>query len=251
MEVGFIGSGNMASALARGWGEPVRATDNGSGRAAALVEELGGEVMSSNAELADGCDLVILCHKPYQLDAVASEIAGRVQIVVSVLGGVSIAQLQAAFPNAQVFRMMPNTPVEVGRGVTCYCQAPGVDRETERAVLERFLALGTVVTLEEGLMAVAMGMMSVAPAYWALMAEAHIDAGVRAGLPAPVAAELAVEAIAGTAELLRARGFDTLAVRREVTSPGGSTARGLAALERAGIRAAFYDALDAVIDPTR
>jgi len=251
MEVGFIGSGNMARALARGWGEPVRATDGGSGRAAQLVAELGGEVMGSNAELAEACDLVILCHKPRQLDVVAREIAGRTPIIASVLGATSVETLQAAFPATQVFRLMPNTPVEVGRGVICYSPAPDVDPETERAVLDRFLRLGTVVTLDESRMEAATGIMGVAPAYWALMAEAHIDAGVKAGLPAPLAAELAVEALAGTAELLRRRGFDTLAVRREVTSPGGSTARGLAALERAGIRAAFLDALDAVIDPTR
>ena len=133
----------------------------------------------------------------------------------------------------------------------CYSPASGVDPETERVVLDRFLRLGTVVTLDESRMEAATGIMGVAPAYWALMVEAHIDAGVKAGLPAPLAAELAVEAVAGTAELLRRRGFDTLAVRREVTSPGGSTARGLAALERAGIRAAFLDALDAVIGPSR
>jgi pyrroline-5-carboxylate reductase len=81
----------------------------------------------------------------------------------------------------------------------------------------------------------------------ALVAEAQIDAGVRRGLPADRAAELVVQTMAGTAALLRARGMDTLAVRREVTSPGGSTARGLAALEHGGLRTAFHDAMDAVL----
>ena len=92
-----------------------------------------------------------------------------------------------------------------------------------------------------------MGLMTNAPAYVALLAEAQVDAGVRHGLPPDKAAEMVVQTFAGTAALLRARGNDTLAVRREVTSPGGSTARGLAALERAGVRAAFQDALDAVL----
>jgi pyrroline-5-carboxylate reductase len=90
--------------------------------------------------------------------------------------------------------------------------------------------------------------MSCSPAYVALVAEAQIDAGVRHGVPAAQGAELVVQTLAGTAELLRRRDNDTQAVRREVTSPGGLTARGLAVLEHAGLRAAFSDALDAVLE---
>jgi pyrroline-5-carboxylate reductase len=89
--------------------------------------------------------------------------------------------------------------------------------------------------------------MSCAPAYVALVAEAQVDAGVRAGLPADIAGELVAASIGGTAALLQARGMDTLAVRRSVTSPGGMTARGVAALERGGVRAAFDDAMQAVV----
>jgi pyrroline-5-carboxylate reductase len=89
--------------------------------------------------------------------------------------------------------------------------------------------------------------MSVGPAYQALLAEAQVDAAVRRGLSAPLAQQLVVETMAGTAELLEARDYDTLAVRREVTSPGGTTARGLAALERGGVRSAFQAAMDAVL----
>jgi pyrroline-5-carboxylate reductase len=96
-------------------------------------------------------------------------------------------------------------------------------------------------------MAPATAVIGVGPAYQALLTEAQVDAAVRHGLPAPVAGQLVVETMAGTAGLLTARGFDTLSVRREVTSPAGGTARGLAALERAGVRAAFADAMDAVV----
>ena len=85
MQVGFIGSGNMARALARGWGEPVLCTDAGSGRAAALAEELGGEALASNRELAERADVVILAHKPAQLAEVAWEAAGGAKAVVSLL----------------------------------------------------------------------------------------------------------------------------------------------------------------------
>ena len=101
--------------------------------------------------------------------------------------------------------------------------------------------------LPDELLDVAMGLMSCAPAYVALIAEAQVDAGIRRGIPAALGAQLVVQTLAGTAELLRRRGNDTQAVRREVASPGGVTARGLQALERAGVRGAFSDALDAVL----
>ena len=106
------------------------------------------------------------------------------------------------------------------------------------------------MVLDDALVDVAMGLMSCAPAYVALVAEAQVDAGVRRGIPAAQGAELVVQTLAGTAELLRRRGYDTLAVRREVASPGGHRPRaGLDALERGGLRAAFSDALDAVLRP--
>ncbi|MFA9273197.1 MAG: pyrroline-5-carboxylate reductase family protein, partial [Baekduiaceae bacterium] len=120
-----------------------------------------------------------------------------------------------------------------------------------RAVVELVEELGTAVRLPEAQIDVGMGLMSNAPAYMALVAEAQIDAGVRAGLPVHVAQELVVRTMGGTAALLAHKDFDTLAVRREVTSPGGSTARGLDALERAGLRTAFSDALDAVLQKDR
>ncbi|MGI8511882.1 MAG: pyrroline-5-carboxylate reductase [Solirubrobacteraceae bacterium] len=249
MVVGLIGSGNVARALARGWAEPILCTDSGSGRAAALAEELGGEALSSNAEVAERADLVVLCHKPHQLRAVAGEIAGTAKAVASILGATSISDLEAAYPGTPVFRLMPNTPVEVRQGVVCYAPAPDVDPEAEREMLELFGRVATVVELPEERMDVATSVMGVGPAYLALVVEAQVDAAVKRGLPAGQAAALAVSTMSGTAALLAARGHDTLTVRREVTSPGGSTARGLAALESAGLRAAFADALDAVLTP--
>ena len=247
MQVGLIGAGNMASALARGWGDPVLVTDALPDRARALAAELGGEALDSNAELAARADAVILCHKPAQLEAVAGELGGQARAVVSILGGTPLQRLRTAYPGTPVVRMVPSVPVEVRQGVTCHARDPEADSGLEAQVLDLFRRVGPVVTVDEAQMDAAMGLMSCAPAYVALVAEAQIDAGVRAGLPADVAAELVVETLGGTAALLRTRDMDTLAVRRSVTSPGGSTARGLAALERHGIRAAFDDALQAVI----
>jgi len=234
----------MAGALARGWGDPVLCSDSGSGRAKALVDELGGEALT-NVEVAERADLVVLCHKPRQLGAVASEIARHTKAVASVLGGVYTDALATHY-GPSVFALMPNTPVAVRRGTICYAPGPDADPQLEADVVALFARLGTVLKLPEPLIEVASAVMGVGPAYQALLAEAQVDAAVRHGLAAPLAAQLVVETMAGTAALLAARDYDTLAVRREVTSPGGSTARGLAALERAGVRSAFNDAIDAV-----
>ena len=247
MQVGFIGAGNMARALARGWGEPVLCTDSGSGRAQALADELGGEALASNRELAERADLVILAHKPAQLAGIARQAAGA-KAVVSLLARTKLADVRAAYPGVPAFRVMPNTPVELGRGAIAIAQ-PDAETDTglHSRVRDRFERVGTVVEIPEPLMGVAGACSGVGPAYWALLVEAQVDAAVRRGLPAALASTLVLETMAGSAELLRARQGDTFGVRREVTSPGGTTAQGLAALERGGVRAAFASAMDDVV----
>lgn len=249
MNIGLIGCGNMARALARGWGRPVLCADPIGGRAQALVEELGGEALADNAEVAARADLVVLCHKPAQLGAVAGEIAQEAKAVASILAATPLAKLHAAYPDRPVYRFIPSLPVEVRQGAVVQAADAPQDAQRDAQVRELFAQLGTLVVLDDGLVDVAMGLMSCAPAYVALVAEAQIDAGVRRGIPAAQGAQLVVQTLAGTAELLRRRGNDTMAVRREVSSPGGLTARGLDALERGGVRAAFSDALDAVLEP--
>src|SRR3954447_945808 len=248
MQVGIIGAGNMARGIARGWARPILATDPLEGRAQALVDELGGEALPTNVAVAQRADVVVLCHKPAQLGSVAAEIGEHAKAVASILGGVPLADLKAAYPNRAVYRFLPSTPVELREGVVVRATDGHQDARLDQDVPALFAELGLLVDVDDGLVDVAMGLMSNAPAYVALLAEAQVDAGVREGLPPDKGAEMVVQTFAGTAALLRARGNDTLAVRREVTSPGGSTARGLAALERAGVRAAFHDALDAVLE---
>ena len=247
MKLGFIGAGNMATALARGWGDPVFVHDAYRPRAEALVEELGGEVFDSNAELAERCDAVLLAHKPAGLERVAAEIGGRAKGVISILGGVQVAALRGAYGATPVVRMIPSVPVEVRKGVTCHARDADADEQLEAQATALFERVGLVVTVDEAQMGVATGLMSCAPAFVALVAEAQVDSGVRAGLPADVASELVAANLAGTAALLQARDMDTLTVRRMVTSPGGITARGLAALEHGGVRAAFDDAMQATV----
>jgi pyrroline-5-carboxylate reductase len=247
MQIGLIGAGNMASALARGWRDPVLVSDVDHGRAQALAAELGGEALASNAYVADRADAVILCHKPAQLNEVAEDIRPRVKAVISILGGTPLADLEAAYPDLPVYRFMPNIPAETGQGVFCYAPGTYAADGPEQDVLELFGRIGTVVKLPEHLIDPAMALMSCGPAFYALAVEALVDAGVRHGLTPDDAGRLAVEAMAGTAAVLRDNGDDTQGLRRRVTSPGGSTARGLAALERGGLRAAFSGAVDAVV----
>src|ERR1700730_5421727 len=243
MVIGFAGAGNMARAWALGWEEAGLFTDGGSGRAAALAAEVGGEAVATNRELGARSDLLVLAHKPAQLEAVAKEI-GAAPLVLSLLGGVTVAALQGAYPKARVVRAMPNTAVEVRRGVTCICGA------TVPEVEERLGRVGSVRRLAARLMDAATAVSGVAPAYVALIAEAWIDAAVGQGIPAAQAAELVADSLAGSAALLLAHHMDTLEVRRAVTSPGGMTARGLRALEQAGLRSAFSDAAAAVVNRT-
>jgi len=248
MQLGLIGAGNMATALARGWGDPVLVHDAYRPRAEDLVAELGGEVVDSNAELAQRADVLLLAHKPAGLERVAREVGGAAQGVISILGGVSLAALRGAYGQTPVVRMIPSVPVEVKQGVTCHARDPEADAELNAQAVALFERVGLVVDLDEGQFEIATGLMSCAPAYVALVAEAQVDAGVRAGMPADVAGELVAASIGGSAALLQARGMDTLAVRRMVTSPGGITARGIAALEHGGVRAAFDDAMQAVVN---
>ena len=251
MRIGLIGAGNMASALARGWGEPVLVHDVDPIRAEKLAETVGGEVAESNVALAEQAEAVVLCHKPAQLEQVAEEIGGAAKAVVSILGGTPIGTVERAYPGKPVYRFMPNIPAEVGRGVFCYASGAHAAEGPEEEILDRFGQIGTVVRLPESLIDAATALMGCGPAFFALVAEALVDAGVRHGLQPDQAALMAVETMAGTAEVLREHELDTAALRRRVTSPGGSTARGLAALEEGGVRAAFSDAVDAVVGGAR
>jgi pyrroline-5-carboxylate reductase len=251
MKIGFIGAGNMASALARGLGEPALVSDLDRSRAEALAAAIGGEAVESNARAAAGSDAVILCHKPAQLAGVADEIRHEAGAVISILGGTPVAAVEDAYPDRPVYRFMPSIPVEVRQGVVCYAPGTRAADGPESEVRDLFGRLGTLIELPEGLIDAATAVMGCGPAFYSLVIEALVDAGVAHGLAPDLAATMAVESMAGTATVLRASGNDTRALRRRVTSPGGMTARGLAALERGGVRAAFEDAVAAVAEGSR
>jgi len=235
----------MAAAMARGLRDDVDGllfTDSGSGRAAELAEEVGGEAVETNRELAERADVVVLAVKPAKLAEAAAEMQGA-KTVVSLLGATSLEKVREAFPASEVVRVMPNLGVEVRRGVLCVAGA--ADAEL-RALLE---GLGHLVELPDSRFDAATAVMGCAPAYLALAVEAIAEAGAADGLAPELAHELVVETAAGTAELLRER--DPAEVRRAVASPGGSTEAGLEALDREGAREAFAAAVRASLERMR
>lgn len=218
-------------------------TDSGSGRAQALAERVGGTACKDNLSLAQRADVVVLCHKPQQLRDVAAEIGSEARVVISTLARVTLAELQAAYPHAAIARTMPSIAAELGKGITVV--ANGGDAQKQAVAL--FGRVGEVLELDEDQLEAATAIAGVGPAYVALMVEAWSEAGIRSGLSQQHATAMAVASVSGGAALIAARDNDAAAVREAVSSPGGVTLKGLAALERGGLRQAFADAAEAVI----
>jgi pyrroline-5-carboxylate reductase len=245
MIIGFCGSGNMAAAIARGWagnGDRLLFADVDAGKARKLAGELGGEAVDSNAELAERADVVVLAVKPGALEEAAGELSGA-GAVISILGATPLEKVEASFREAEVGRIMPNLAVEVGEGVLC------ISGKFSPEVRGKLDALGHVVELPDSQFDLATALMGCSPAYFALVAEALVSAGVEAGLEEELAEKLVVEAAGGTGALLRVRRPAELRVA--VTSPGGSTEAGLDALEREGAREAFGAAVRASLERMR
>jgi len=248
MRIGFIGAGSMASALARGLGEPALVCDPQADRAAALAGEIGGQALDSNAELAERSDLVILCHKPAQLEEVAEQVGGAARAVASIVAATPVAQLEAAYAGVPVYRFIPNIPVEVGRGVFCFTPGTLAAEGPQDELLELFGRCGVIVGLDEPLIEPAMALMSCGPAFLALVVDALGDAGARHGLEPAQARRLVAETMGGTAAYLAANDFDAAQLRRRVATPGGLTEKGLGVLEEMGLRRSFDAAVDLVVE---
>ena len=252
MKLGLIGAGNMASALARGIGEPVLVYDIDGAKARALAEELGGDAVGSNAELAERADAIVLCHKPKQLDEVAAEVGSRARVVISILAATTTEQLSTAYPGASIYRFIPNMNAEVRRGVLCYVPGSRADQGPEDEILALMSRAGAVIRLvDEPLIEPAMALMSCGPAFMALVAESFADAGVAHGLDPDDAVRMVVETMGGTADYLARHDYDGPALRERVATPGGTTEKGLISLEDNGLRDVCRAAVDTVVEATR
>jgi pyrroline-5-carboxylate reductase len=251
MKLGLIGAGNMASALARGIGEPALVYDVDGDKARALAEQLGGEAVASNAELAERADAIVLCHKPKQLAEVAEE-AGQAKVVISILAATPTDRLAQVYPGASIYRFIPNMPTEVRRGVLCYVPGPRAEDGPEDEILELMGRTGAVIRLDdEPLIEPAMALMSCGPAFMALVAETFAEAGAAHGLDPDDAMRMVVETMGGTADYLAQHDYDGPALRARVATPGGTTERGLITLEERGLRDVTRAAVDAVVEATR
>ena len=244
--LGFLGAGAMAEAMLRGLagtGPRLLASDPDPGRRA-KVAELGVNVLADNRAVAGEAQLAVLAVKPQVAPDVLAEIGPVMrpgQVLLSIVAGLPRAAIASFLPaGVGIIRAMPNAPALIGAGVTGVSLGDEPGREDlARTVLA---PLGRVVFVPERLLDAVTGLSGSGPAYVALFAEALIEAGVKLGLARPVAAELAVQTMLGSARLL-AGGETPAALRERVTSPGGTTACGLFALERGGLRAAIIEAV--------
>ena len=252
--LGFIGGGNMASALVKGLihsGFPapqIIVSDVDAERLKALAEKHGVRTTANNAELVKDADVVVLSVKPQVIDRVLTAIGKDVradQLVVSVAAGVPISAMEARFPSGtRVVRTMPNTPATVDAGATAIAagsSATGADLAIARAM---FSAVGRVVTLDESLLDAVTGLSGSGPAYVMVMIEALADGGVKVGLHRDTALLLAAQTVYGSAKLLLETGEHPGRLKDMVTSPGGTAIAGLHTLESGGLRRTLIDAVE-------
>jgi pyrroline-5-carboxylate reductase len=255
-KVGIIGAGKIGGSLL------VRLAESGDFDLAVSdihpeqlepYEKYGIYTTSSNRELAEGSEIVVVAVKPWDVAQVLSEISpaieGTDRAITSVAAGVSIARITEKLPpGTPVLRVMPNVCASVGLGsAVVTANEPG--RAMLPTIIDIFRHVGDVMELPERLFDAATALHGSGPAYVALFADALIQAGVREGIPRDVARRLVVETIAGTAVLLKDRSAHQ--VRDEVMTPGGTTAAAFVAMEKAGFVAAVYDGVNAATERAR
>ena len=222
-------------------GEPVEV------RRESLKNDLGVEVTASNSEAIAGADIVVLSVKPQQLDAVAEDLNGVLtaeQTVLSIMAGVKMHSIGLKLNHTKLIRVMPNTPAQIRKGISAWMASDDVDQSTLDFVASMLRAIGDELKFDdEKSIDIATALSGSGPGYVFVFIEALADAGVELGLPVHVARHLASQTVLGSAALQRESGKHPAELRNMVTSPGGTTAAGLAALEIGGFRAAVAEAV--------
>jgi pyrroline-5-carboxylate reductase len=251
---GFIGSGKMATALVKGMIRaglaPVDAicASDPLANARALFET-GIAVFDSNMPVAERSDVLILAVKPQNMRQVLEQLRPSLTnapLVISVAAGITITSiLDGLGTKIRVVRVMPNTPALVGKGASAFALGPGCRAEDEALVRSFLGSVGNAVCVTESLLDAVTGLSGSGPAFVYLMIEALSDGGVRVGLPRDVATLLAAQTLLGAATMVLETGLHPGLLKDQVASPGGTTIAGLHALERAGVRGALIDAVEA------
>ncbi len=260
IKFGIIGGGVMGEALLSRLiaqkiylPDEVMVSDPQLQRQRILAEKYGVQVTGDNRTVAVVAEVLFLAIKPQMFDTVAPELTDRFtrqsdhhdSVIISILAGVTLQKLEAAFPGQSVIRAMPNTPATVGAGMTAIAIGRNVKNPDLELAHRLFQSVGEVVEVPETLMDAVTGLSGSGPGYVAILIEALADGGVYAGLPRPIAAQLALQTVLGTAQLLQASGIHPAELKDRVTSPGGTTIAGIAQLERSGFRSAVIEAVKA------
>ena len=250
---GFVGAGQMATALIRGMirdgtaPELISASDPSPQARARLLGESGVPTFDNNFEVIRASDVVVLAVKPQLMAGVLAEISPQItseHLVVSVAAGVTLATLAEGLgPGRRIARAMPNTPALVGEGAAAYCLGPDA-REPDAAIVAGCLeAVGKAFRVSETLLDAVTGLSGSGPAFVYLVIEAMADGGVLAGLPRELAQTLAAQTVLGAARMVLETGEHPGVLKDRVTSPAGTTIAGIHALERGGLRATLMDAV--------
>ena len=248
---GRIGEALIAGLLSSGWRDPgeIAASCRREERAAELLDRHGVEASLSNARA------VSVAVKPQDIDALLGEIGGLIaseQTVLTIAAAIPTSYIEARIaPNVPVVRAMPNTPATVHEGIAGICAGAHAGDE-HLALAEDVLShLGAVVRVPERSMDAVTAVSGSGPAYFALLSEAMIEAGILLGLSREISTQLVVQTMLGTAKQLRDERMHPVELREMVTSPGGTTISAIRELERAGVRAAFLNAIQAAMDRSR
>lgn len=262
--VGFLGGGNMGEALIKGLvaanlvpSESIHVSDPRLERLRDLDRLYGVQLAPDNPKLVHEADVVILAVKPQIIVPVLREIAPaltRRKLLISLAAGVSTAQIRAALGKSKevrLIRVMPNTPALVLEGVTAIAKADHLEADDLETAEEIFKAVGKVVVLDEVLLDAVTGLSGSGPAYIAVVIESLADGGVKVGLDRATAMTLATQTVLGAARLLLETGLHPGALKDMVSSPGGTSIAGIAALEDGGIRTTFIKAVERATERSR
>ena len=251
---GKIGESLLAGLLSSGSTDIV-VTARRPERATELHERHGVEALLSNAEAVSGAGVVVLAVKPQDFEELLDGIRGSVtkgQTVLSVAAAIPTAFIERRLgPEVPVVRAMPNAPATVHEGITGLCAGAHASDEHVALAQDVLAHLGPVIRVPEAYMDAVTAVSGSGPAYFALLAEAMIEAGILLGLSREVSTQLVVQTMLGTAVLLRDESMHPVELREAVTSPGGTTIRAIRELEQAGVRAAFLNAIQAAMERSR
>ncbi len=254
---GQIGEALVAGLVSSGWREPAEivATARREERAGELRARHGIEVTLDNAGAVAGAVLVVLAVKPQDLDALLSEVQSSLtseHILLSIAAAITTSFIEERVDaDVPVVRAMPNAPATVHEGIAGLCAGSHASDEHLALAEECLSHLGAVVRLPERYMDAVTAVSGSGPAYFALLAEAMIEAGILLGLSREVSTQLVVQTMLGTGVLLRNAKMHPVELRESVTSPGGTTIRAIRELEQAGVRAAFLNAIQAAMERSR